>query len=361
MRDGATHQDCGGCDLCTEVCPGRHPGAQVSEARIFGRTRTDDERWTGIRTATYYGQARDSVVLDAASAGGATTTLLITALRTGAIDAALVVGRDEHRPWVPAPRLVERVDELIDCAQANYSITPNLQLLRDTRYERVGVVGLACQMQAIGKMRNLPEVPEVAAKVALTIEIACASNTRLQGTEDLIQNRLRLPLVAVDKMKYRAGEYPGEFTVWDREDQRHSAPFHELVTQFKRFKTFRCQSCPDWWSGLSDISIADGDPNIFRVSRNNEKVTKGSLILTRTPTGESLVHLSAERGELLVRPTEFGEEQSLGLQRKRNRYLKYRDRYPGRTPDGPMSDEERVVPLSDDEVIESMSRPEAMS
>ena len=40
--------DCGECSLCLDVCPGKDPAAPRSEMRIFGRTRTKAERWTGI-------------------------------------------------------------------------------------------------------------------------------------------------------------------------------------------------------------------------------------------------------------------------------------------------------------------------
>jgi coenzyme F420 hydrogenase subunit beta len=106
MRADSTDDDCGGCDLCTEICPGRHTGVQASEVRVYGRERTSRERWTGPYWSAFFAQAGDPAVLHAASAGGATTTLLVTALRTSMIDAALVVGRDEERPWIPVPRLV---------------------------------------------------------------------------------------------------------------------------------------------------------------------------------------------------------------------------------------------------------------
>jgi coenzyme F420 hydrogenase subunit beta len=338
-----------------DICPGKDTGAAESEVRLFGRTRAEHERWVGVSRRSFQAQADSSDVLAAASAGGAVTTLLITALRTGTIDAALVVGRDEERPWVPTAHLVTTEAAVTASAQASYSIAPNLQLLRDTPHQRVGVVGLACQIQALNKMANLPEPPPVLAKVALTIEIACSSNTRLAGTEHLIEDRLRLPLAAVTDLKYRSGRYPGNFTARDGADDEHSLPFHELVTTFKGFKTFRCLACPDWWSGLADISVADGDPNIFRTSRNDTEVPKTSMVLTRTAAGDDLVELAAARGELTVADSTFVPEESLGLQRKRHRYLGYQRRFPELVPHPAMPGAEDVQPLRDEDVIEQMS------
>ncbi|MFF0146628.1 coenzyme F420 hydrogenase subunit beta [Amycolatopsis sulphurea] len=346
---------CGSCTLCVDVCPGKDTGTADSELRLFGRTRAEHERWVGVSRRTCQARALNSEVLGAASAGGAVTTLLITALRTGMIDAALVVGRDEDRPWIPAAHLVDTEAAVTASAQASYSIAPTLQLLRDTAYQRIAVVGLACQIQALNKMANLPEPPPMLSKVALTIEIACSSNTRLAGTEHLIEDRLRLPLAEVTDLKYRSGRYPGNFTARDGSGTEHSLPFHELVTTFKKFKTFRCLACPDWWSGLADISVADGDPNIFRTSRNDTEVPKTSLVMTRTGTGDELVARAVERDELEVADSTFEPGESLGLQRKRHRYLGYQRKYPERVPHPAMPGEETVQPLSDEDVIERMS------
>ncbi len=353
---GLTDGTCGTCTLCTDVCPGRDTGVPASEQRIFGRTRAAEERWTGIFRHAYRARAGSGTVRGAASAGGAATALLVAALEQGRIDAALVVGRDPERPWVPMALLADTAEQIIACAQASYCITPNLQVLRDAPYERIGMVGLACQIEAVQKMRGLPVPPPVAERIVLTLEIGCASNTRREGTEHLIEERLGLPLVDVTGMKYRAGTYPGEFTVWDREERQHALPFHELVLEFKKFKTFRCLACPDWWSGLADISIADGDPNIFRTSREGERTDKASAVLTRTAEGQALLEAAVADGALLVTGEDFLPEESLGLQRKRHRYATYAREHAGEIPLPPVAEKEPVDALGDDELIELMSR-----
>lgn len=355
LAPGLESLDCGACTLCIDICPGRDTGVTASEMRLHGRTRSPEERWTGIFLRTYSARAKDPHILKAASAGGVGTALLVSAMQRGEIDAALVVGRDAERPWVPQARMVDSVDAIIDCAQATYCVTPNLQLLRQQDFERVAVVGLACEIEAIEKMRNLAVVPDVAKRIAFTIELACASNTSRQGTEHLIENRLHLPLTDVASMRYRAGDYPGAFTVVDSNGTTRQLPFHELVEEFKRFKPFRCLACPDWWSGLADISIADDDPNIFKTSRNLSSAPKASLVMTRTAAGQSLLDASASDGSLELSDTVFTPQDSLGLQRKRHRYADYHHKFPNQTPTPPVSGVEVARPLTDDRVIERMS------
>ena len=175
--------------------------------------------------------------LRGAAAGGAGTTLMLTALRSGLADAVIVVGRDAERPWVPAALITDSEDEVIRCGQTSYCLTPNLQLLRDPRFSAHRGGGRAvrdpgCPQDADPACR----LPAVAAKVVLAVEIACASSTKLAGTEYLITEKLGIELQDVAEMRYRDGEYPGEFAVKTRDGERQALPFFEVVDEFKRLQ-----------------------------------------------------------------------------------------------------------------------------
>ena len=346
---------CEDCSLCLDVCPGKDTATPTSEARIFGRSRTPAERWTGIFRQSLVLTSTNPRVLSGAAAGGAGTTLMLTALRSGLADAVIVVGRDANRPWVPAALITDSEDEVIRCGQTSYCLTPNLQLLRDPRFKRIALVGVPCEIQAVRKMQNLVPLPEVAEKVVLAVEIACASSTKLAGTEFLITEKLGIPLQDVTEMRYREGEYPGEFTVKTRDGQQRSLPFFEVVDEFKRHKTHRCLVCADWWSGLADVSISDGDPNIYASSQSGAKPPRQSIVMTRTAQGEKIVQAAVQLGLATVRSRAFISEDNLGLQRKRFRYASFAKAMPNRVPTPPVDYEETETLLTDTEVIDRMS------
>ena len=350
-----TAMACGECSLCLQTCPGRDTATPQSELRIFGRTRTGGERWTGIHRQSLSFKSADPAVQTMAAAGGAGTTLLIAALRSGLVDGVIVIGRDADRPWVPTAIITGDEAEVMRCAQTSYCITPNLHLLKELAFARVAVVGVPCEIQAIHKMKNLDPIPEMAEKVVLTLEIACASSTTLAGTEFLIEQRLGLALEDVREMRYRDGEYPGAFAVVTHRGQRRSLPFFELVDEFKRFKTDRCLTCADWWSGLADVSICDGDPNIYASSQSGTKPPRQSTVLARTEAGEAVIRLAVEMGLATVSPTKFVAADNLGLQRKRFRHASFAGSMPDRVPTPPVDYEEREALLTDTEVIERMS------
>ena len=358
---------CAECSLCLDVCPGKDTATPASESRIFNRSRTPAERWTGIFRRSLVLTSTNPRVLAGAAAGGAGTTLMLTALRSGLADAVIVVGRDAQRPWVPAALITDTEDEVIRCGQTSYCLTPNLQLLRDPRFKRIALIGVPCEVQAVRKMQNLDPLPEVAEKIVLAVEIACASSTKLAGTEYLITEKLGIKLHDVAEMRYREGEYPGQFTVKTQDGTRKSLPFFEVVDEFKRHKTHRCLVCGDWWSGLADVSISDGDPNIYASSQSGAKPPRQSIVMTRTEEGEKIVQAAVRLGLATVTPRPFVAEENLGLQRKRFRYASFAEGMPNRVPTPPVDYEETETLLSDTEVINRMSyhmkitpsRPEA--
>jgi coenzyme F420 hydrogenase subunit beta len=329
----------------------------ASETREFGRPRNNDERWTGIIRRVYEVHATDPQILKHASAGGAVTALLVSALRSGLIDAALVVGHDESQPWRSRAILTNDEGRIVRSAAAKYTFAPNLPLLDDTPFHRIGVVGLPCEIEAIHKMRSLDPVPEPARRVAFTIELACASATLPDGTRHVIEERMGIDSGEVTDLRYRGGDYPGDFTVRTRDSGEHRYPFFQMVKDFTRFKTFRCDACPDWWSGLADISVADGDPNIFALSQRGDTARPRSTVVVRTAAGERILADAIVHRMIHAAETEFDPAQSLGLQRKRHRYTRIASQSVRVIPSPPATDVTAGRPMSDEEVISEMSQP----
>jgi coenzyme F420 hydrogenase subunit beta len=348
-------QSCLDCTLCLDICPGEDTGTAASEHRMFGRRRAADERWTGIVRGTYSVVCRDPRVLERAASGGAGTGILLAALRSGMVDAVLVMGRGGGRDWAPRAVLTADEETVVRAAQSSYSLAPNLQLLRDERFQRLGIVGLPCEIQALGKMRNLVEPPPVASKVSFTLELACSSSTRLAGTTSVLRQELGLDPDEVAEVHYRDGAYPGEFAAVTAQGERHTLPFFRAVQVFRDFKTHRCMGCPDWWSGLADISICDGDPNIFATSAAGGGRKPRSIVAVRTAVGEEVLARAAAGGLLEVEPGELEIDVNLGLQRKRHRYARLRADGKRPIPAPPVEDPDEVPLLSDDELTERLS------
>jgi coenzyme F420 hydrogenase subunit beta len=343
---------CDNCNMCFKICPGFDTGTSASEKRIFGRLRTLEERWTGIYLKSYKLVTKNEKIRLRAAAGGACTTLAIVALKEKLVDAMLVIGREAERQWIPKAFITSSIDKVIECAQSSYCIVPALSQLGNTDYKRIGIIGLPCQIQGIQKLMNMrsnPRVANLASKIIFTLELGCSSSTPKSGTEHLITKVLGVKLEDVVKMQYRDGKYPGKFMVQTKDGFKHYLPFYRIVEEFTNFKTFRCLTCADWWSGVSDISVADGDPNIFDTSFKGYSVKPASTVIVRTEFGETLVEIAKDKKYIDVWEDAF--INNLGLERKRHRYrsfLKQNLKIP--LPPGADIYEENNL-LSDDEVL----------
>ncbi|PWC14562.1 Coenzyme F420 hydrogenase/dehydrogenase, beta subunit C-terminal domain [Brenneria corticis] len=319
---------CGDCHLCHDVCPGADPATDEAEMRLFGRTREPGERWLGIHINQFGARSTRTDVFEASASGGTVTTLLLASREALGVDHVLTMGRDPHAGW-RAKGVVARDEEtIIANAQSTYQLTPYLAELRGLyehcRDDKIAVVGLACHMQAIRKLQKLQgDIADWAREnIVFLVETACSSSTLPKGTIDIIQGRLGLSLDTVKDIRYRSGPYPGKLLVSTADGDRHSLEFWQILKELKGGKNHRCLSCGDWMSGLADISVCDGDPNIFDASLNATEYEKYGRVLVRTPRGQALADYCLQQGTMKQWPIDL-EGFNLGLERKRHRRRSY--------------------------------------
>jgi coenzyme F420 hydrogenase subunit beta len=356
--------DCLDCNLCVETCPGADPDTAASELSLFGRVRRADERWLGIVESIHSARSLDEETFRASGSGGSVTEMLHVALSSGEVDAVLVMSREQDRPWRAAPALCRDAGSLASYGQSTYQLAPHLRLLRDflqgDRAARVAVVGLACHVQAIRKLQRHPSDIGARARdrIPFVVEIACSSSTLPSGTETFVREEFRIDPDQVTSVRYRDNGYPGEFAVETRSGSRHAAPVWKAIRHFKDHKTHRCLSCGDWLSGLADLSICDGDPNIFITSQaspaGNEKF---GTVMVRTPAGAALVEAARGAGRLQLWAGQVATEIHLGLLRKRHRRCTY-EAGGGAIPAGPIPGyRETLEVIDDDRFVAGVAEP----
>lgn len=335
-----TDSDCGDCGDCLDVCPGADPATPDSEERLFGRRRTPEERWTGVFSEVVAGYSLDPAVFEASASGGTLTALLQTAMAALDVDVVLSMGRDPDEPWRAAPALVRDPGQLTETAQSTYQLAPYLGALRQVMEQepdaRVAMTGVACHIQALRKLQAMDTAAGRWARdhVVLAIEPACSSSTRPEGTAAVIRDRAEVPLESVVRLRYREGEYPGDIRIRTDDGAEHQVAFWQAVRDFAGNKTYRCLSCGDWMSGLADVSVSDGDPNIFAASVGGGEQVKHGRVFIRTAAGAEAVSEGRARGLLTHSPVDL-TGLNLGLERKRNRRASY-ERSGKPTPMGPI-------------------------
>lgn len=357
-RDGRDQSVCADCCLCVDLCPGSDPATPHLERHQYGYARPVEARWLGLYREAHSVAATDPLIVARSGSGGGTTALLKTAMEAFDVQKVLVMGRHAERPWQAQPEWCSDPEALSHYGQSTYQLSAYLQLLGEVLQSdvpsRVAIVGLACHVQAIRKLQLLDHPIGLRARdrIVFVIEIACSSSTLPEGTASFITTVLGISLDSVCAVRYRDNGYPGEFAVFTRDGGRHAVPVWRAIRHFKDHKTHRCLSCADWLSGVADISVFDGDPDIFRSSQAGDGAfLKRGTILVRTDIGEAIFQAAVGRGALTHSETSVREDGNLGLTRKRNRRAAF-ERTDQLIPTGPVPGyRDEIEPVDDAELV----------
>jgi coenzyme F420 hydrogenase subunit beta len=190
--------------------------------------------------------------------------------------------------------------EVLASQQSKDQMAPTLTLLSDLAKEnnRIGVVGLPCQIWPIRKAFNISGTKKIAKKIVLTIGIFCAAQYYRKGTEHLIKEWGGIENIEdVVDLQYRGGDWPGSFVVRTRDGKHTSFPqheykYHHLIPYYQRD---RCTMCLDYSADLADVSVGD----IWTLSAPGE--LGWNAIIIRTDIGVKTVKRAEKEGYITTK------------------------------------------------------------
>jgi coenzyme F420 hydrogenase subunit beta len=227
----------------------------------------------GNYTQVISARSTDREILKRAHVSGIKTQLLVYALEEGIIDGAVVAGMGSEL-WRPEPMIATTREEIMASQGSKYSISPNVGMLKEaTRsygLERIAIVGVPCQVQAVRKVQLYPvgmrDVPE---KIALVLGIFCMAVYPYQSIVQLVEDQARTKLESVRKMDFAKGK----FIVYTERGGVVKVPIGDT----RRYEQPGCHVCLDFVGNLADISAgAVGSQEGW------------STVFVRTGTGKSL-------------------------------------------------------------------------
>ena len=149
-------------------------------------------------------RATDKNIQAVSQDGGIVTGLLSFALEEKIIEGAVVAGPGKEL-WKPEPMVAMTADEIIAAAGTKYTFSPNVMMLkkavRQYGLEKVGTVGIPCQVMGIRKMQSYPfGVRFLADKIKLLVGIYCMENFPFASLETFVNEKLGLSTDLVEKM-----------------------------------------------------------------------------------------------------------------------------------------------------------------
>jgi coenzyme F420 hydrogenase subunit beta len=289
--------------MCYTFCP-RTVLPQIAEVEA-------EVNVLGVYKDCYAMRSKEEDIVKRGQDGGAVTSLLAYALDEGIIDCAVVTSANKN--WETVTEVATSYEELKRSAGTKYTVHPSVVGIRDAvekGYEKIGFVGLPCQIQGIRKIETSgePYDIDIGDKIGLLIGLFCMENFEPELLEFVDRS-----FVALEKVK-KIDIKGKELLVYEYEKgERISIPLDEIKEHASR----GCSVCTDFTSMLADISVGsvgseDGWSTVFARTDRGEELVSGAMekgfveVKEIDVKGLGLIRRLAEskrkRGELQLRP-----------------------------------------------------------
>ncbi|MFW6011732.1 MAG: Coenzyme F420 hydrogenase/dehydrogenase, beta subunit C-terminal domain [Desulfosalsimonas sp.] len=220
--------------------------------------------------------------------GGTVSALIMYALESNMLDAAVLTGRNG---MFPAPGIAVRPQEVPGFACSKYTAAPTIASLNEglnLGYTQMGVVGTPCQLTAVAQMSANPlQVKDFADPVALAIGVFCTWAVDTRGFAGFIQRYASGESIR----KMRIPPPPADVLEIEAEDENFEIPLDRL----RAFVPEGCMLCPDMTAEWADLSVG-----------SMEGFDNWNTLIVRSRRGERLMRKAVTAGYLEV--DDFPEE-----------------------------------------------------
>jgi coenzyme F420 hydrogenase subunit beta len=262
------------CDLsegrCFSFCPRTEVDLDALHRSVFGKGYDDFE--TGPVRRVVMARALDSEFTNRAQNGGVVSALVALALEVDMIQAAILTERDAE--LLPQGRIARTKNEVVTCAGSSYVTGYTLEALNRGPWqgeERIGVVGLPCQVLALARMKaSTLEKRTPVDRVDLVVGLFCTWALDYRPFAGFLKERFGEG--PVEKLDITPP--PERLLNVTVGDQLHQIPLDEI----RAFIRPSCQVCLDMTSELSDLSVG-----------TVEGEEGWNTVIVRTARGEDLL------------------------------------------------------------------------
>jgi coenzyme F420 hydrogenase subunit beta len=286
----ALKEDCLECTECLEFCPG---------VAVKSNNLTDQESGNveshlliGPTLEIWEGYAEDPDIRYAASSGGMLSALSLYCLEKEDMKFVLHSGMNPDKPWENmSVQSSGGKKDLLNRTGSRYapsSPCDSLQLIEKSDRPCV-FIGKPCDAAAVSQLRKQRSLLDE--KLGLTMTFFCAGTPNCKGTADLLR-RMDISPDDVNTIHYRGNGWPGDFrvTLKNKSDMK-SLSYEESWSFLQKYRSFRCNLCPDGLGELADISCGDA------WHRHKTSNSHGlSLVLIRTERGREIFHNAMKAG-----------------------------------------------------------------
>jgi coenzyme F420 hydrogenase subunit beta len=274
------------CDLsegrCFSFCPRTEVDLDALHRSVFGRGYEDIE--AGPLRRVVMARALAPEFTKRAQNGGVVSALMAAALEEGWIQAAILTERDSE--LFPQGRIAKTKEEVLACAGSSYVAGYTLEALNRGPWEgreRIGVVGLPCQVLALARMKaSSLEKGTPVDRVHLVVGLFCTWALDYRPFARFLKGRFGdKPILKLD-----ITPPPERLLNVTLGDALHQIALDEI----RAFIRPSCQVCLDMTSELSDLSVG-----------TVEGEEGWNTVIVRTAKGEDLLRRIEAKGVLETR------------------------------------------------------------
>lgn len=277
--------ECKECGICAKACPRYSWSWPEMENLVFKRERSKDEEY-GIYRRILAAQSTDKKILEVCQDGGVATSLLVSAMENGLIDAAIETGFNTEKPLEPMPKLAESTSEILECAGTKYVYSPNLLALEEAikkGKKSIAIVGTPCQIHAIRKIQAIP-LKKYSNPIKFTVGLMCTESFKYNGfVNECLRENFGIDPSEVKKMNIK-----GKLLIFLKNGEVREVSLKEV----KAYVREGCHPCDDFSNELADISLGGLGLNQW------------TFTIIRTEKGEEIFNQAQKSGLLRVKEIE---------------------------------------------------------
>jgi len=286
------------CDLgngdCYRYCPRTPTDWDVLNQTAYGAPYTLD----GLGTVRHVAMCRStsSQIHQRGQDGGVVTALLTLALDEGLIDAAVAAITSDD--WSPLGIVARSEREILRCAGNSYEASFSLEALNrlpEESQERLAVVGLPCQVEALAKMQAYHTKATARIRnVRLVLGLFCGWALMPRAFHEFLRKTVDPRQV----IKFDIPHHPANsFDIYDR-----SGAISIELDRIRPFVNPGCSYCLDMTSEFADISVGSG-----------RRMYGWNTVVIRSERGQELYEMAQSKG--VIAETAYPEENLVHLKR----------------------------------------------
>jgi coenzyme F420 hydrogenase subunit beta len=267
---------------CFAYCPRAEVDLDKVYNKIFGKSYEEIEM--GPFRKIMMARAKDSLWRKKAQTGGVVSALMDFALREKIIQAAVLTPRDGD--LLPQGKIIKGRKEILSCAGSSYVSGPTVEALNKGPWkgeERIGIVGLPCQVLALARMRTSAlEKRTPIDRIDFVIGLFCTWALDYKPFMAFLRERTgggSIKKLDITAPPERILEVTGD------------GPLHRIpVDEIRSFIRPSCKVCLDMTAELSDISVG-----------TVEGKKSWNTVIVRTGMGEKLLMEAKKAGVIETR------------------------------------------------------------